>query len=230
MTAALVEAVCSSRKHRRHVIFPSCYENASMTEPDDTALLDRWRAGDPKSGQALFRRHFDSIYGFFENKCAHEADELVQTTFLACMKGRDQFRGDSSFRTYLFTIARRELYKVLATRYRADAKLDFDVSSIADLVTTPGTRLARNEEHRQLVSALQQLPVEQQTLLELHYWQDMGMSELAEIFEVNEPAIRTRLHRARKALQKELARLAPKEGMETLEHMDLWMKSFAQAG
>jgi len=199
-----------------------------MTNLDDLDLLDRWRAGDAQAGQALFRRHFDSLYEFFENKCAAEADELVQSTFLLCTRARDQFRGDASFRTYLFKIARRELYRVLEVRQRSNARLDFAVSSIADLVTTPGTRLARDEEHRQLVIAMQQLPVEAQTVLELHYWQDMGMAELAEVFEVNEQSIRARLYRARKALQKQLARLAPVEVLETLDTMDVWVKRFAQ--
>ena len=200
-----------------------------MSENDDTSLLERWRAGDTQSGQALFRRHFDSIYGFFATKCPGEADELVQSTFLACVSAKDQFRGESSFRTYLFTIARHQLYRMLASRQRIAATIDFDVSSIAELVTTPGTRLARNEEHRQLVTALQRLPVEQQTLLELHYWQELGMAELAVVFEVTEQVIRTRLHRARKALQLRLERLAPKESLETLEKMDAWVRAFSQA-
>ena len=83
-----------------------------------------------------------------------DADELTQATFLACVTSKDRFRGDSSFRTYLFTIARNELYRVLRNRQRKGAQVDFGLSSIAELVSTPGTRLARNQEHRQLVEAL----------------------------------------------------------------------------
>ncbi|HMG55334.1 MAG TPA: sigma-70 family RNA polymerase sigma factor, partial [Kofleriaceae bacterium] len=133
-----------------------------MTEPSDLALLDLWRAGDTAAGEALFQRHFDSIYAFFETKCEADADELTQATFLACLRARDQFRKESSFRTYLFTIARHELYRVLRGRQRDGERLDFALSSIAELVSTPGTRIARNQEHRQLVDALRRLPVEQQ--------------------------------------------------------------------
>ena len=191
---------------------------------DDIALLDRWRTGDEEAGQQLFQRHFDSIYGFFETKCPAEADELTQATFLACVRARDQFRRESSFRTYLFTIARNELYRILRTRQRRDAKLDFQLSSIAELVSTPGTRLARNQEHRRLVEALQHLPVEQQTLLELHYWEDMGIPELAEIFDAPTATIRTRLHRARKALREQMEGAAPPQVLETLESMDVWAR------
>jgi RNA polymerase sigma-70 factor (ECF subfamily) len=198
--------------------------SSAVADPDDIALLTRWRAGDAAAGQALFERHFDSIYGFFETKCASDADELTQATFLACLRARDQFRGDSSFRTYLFTIARNELFRVLRTRQRRDAKLDFELSSIADLVSTPGTRLARNQEHRALIDALQHLPVEQQTLLELHYWEDLEIAELAKIFDAPAATIRTRLHRARKALREQVESTAPPAVLETLESMDVWAK------
>lgn len=199
----------------------------AMTEPSDLALLDRWRSGDAGAGEALFQRHFDSIYGFFETKCEADADELVQSTFLACLRARDQFRKESSFRTYLFTIARHELYRVLRGRQRDGARLDFELSSIAELVSTPGTRIARGQEHRQLVFALRSLPVEQQTLLELHYWEDMDIAALAEVFEMPQATIRTRLHRARKALREKMAEKAPPRVLETLESMDNWARNLA---
>jgi len=199
-----------------------------MTEPTDIALLDQWRNGDAEAGQVLFQRHFDSIYGFFETKCAADADELVQTTFLACLRARDQFRKESSFRTYLFTIARHELYRVLRVRQRDGARLDFALSSIADLISTPGTRIARNQEHQRLLEVLRQLSVEQQSLLELHYWEDMDIAALAEVFETPPATIRTRLHRARKALREKLAATAPAQALETLETMDAWARGLSQ--
>jgi RNA polymerase sigma factor (sigma-70 family) len=191
---------------------------------DDHELLDRWRAGDASAGQDLFERHFDSIYGFFETKCAAEADELVQATFLACLRAKSQFRKESSFRTYLFTIARNELYRVLRGKQRDGERLDFALSSIADLISTPGTKLARNQEHKHLLDALQRLPVEQQALLELHYWEEMEIGQLAEVFEAPAVTIRTRLHRARKALRDLMEGSAPAQVLETLESMDMWAK------
>lgn len=197
-------------------------------EPDDKTLLERWRAGDSDAGQTLFERHFDSVFGFFETKCPPDADELTQSTFLAILRAKDQFRGDSTFRTYLFAVARNELYRVLRSRQRHDAKLDFALSSIAEIVSTAGTRLARNQEHRRLVESLQHLPVEQQTLLELHYWEDMDIAELAKIFDAPPATIRTRLHRARKALRDRIEGQAPEEVLETLESMDMWARGLAR--
>jgi RNA polymerase sigma factor (sigma-70 family) len=201
----------------------------------DTELLDRWRTGDAEAGQALFARHFDSIYGFFETKCESEADELVQATFLACLRAKDQFRKESSFRTYLFTIARHELYRVLRERQRDGKRLDFELSSIAQLASSPITRLGRNQEHQRLVNALRQLPVDQQTLLELHYWEELGIADLAAVFEAPEVTIRTRLHRARNALRDQMTKTLKTEGaalgnaLDSLESMDAWVKHTSRA-
>lgn len=193
----------------------------TVTDVTDAELLQRWRAGDATAGEHLFKNHFDSVYSFFETKCAGHADELTQSTFLACVGARDKFRGDSSFRTYLFAIARHELHHLLRTRYRKDSKLDFEMSSIAELVTTPGTRIARNQEHQRLIEVLQDLPVDQQMLLEMHYRQDMEIGQLAEVFEVTPGVIRQRLHRARKALREMLERHAKADAAE-LETRDDW--------
>lgn len=171
----------------------------------DLEQLDRWRAGDTAAGEALFARYFDSLCGFFATKCHGDADDLVQKTLLACVRAKDQFRKQSSFRTYLFTVARHELYQHLRKQRRDDERLDFSITSVADLVTTPGTRLARDAERRQMLAVLQAMPVEQQTLLELHYWEGMDTAALAEVFEISEGAVRVRLHRARKELKERLA-------------------------
>lgn len=168
---------------------------------DDLALLDAWRAGDEDAGQVLFERHFDSLYRFFETKLETEADELVQATFFSCLSATVQFRGHSSFRTYLFAIAHNHLHRVLRQRYETKQVLDFRMSSIADLRSTATSRLARSERHRRMIDCLRQLPVEQQEILELHYWEDLDAVALSEVFRVSLVTIRTRLHRARTALR-----------------------------
>jgi len=174
----------------------------------DFDLLDRWRAGENAAGQALLARYFDPLCGFFESKIDGDADDLVQRTMLACVASKDQFRKASSFRTYLFTVARHELFRYLRTRHRDGQRLDFSVTSVAEVLTTPGSRMTRNAEKARVVDALRQLPVEQQTLLELFYWQELDIEAISEVFELEPGTTRVRLHRARKKLR-ELLELAP---------------------
>ena len=176
-------------------------------EPD-LELLQRWRAGDDKAGQALVSRHFHALYRFFANKCGGDADELVQRTLLAAIGARDQFRADATFRTYLFTIARHKLYRHLR-ELRSDRQVDFSISSVAELVTTPGTQLDRDAAQRRLTAAMRELSVEHQTLLELYYWEGVEVAELAQIFETRPATVRTWLFRARSRLREKLGREPP---------------------
>ena len=187
---------------------------------EDFELVDRWRAGDKAAGQELFQRHYRSVARFFETKCGNEVDELLQATFFACLRAKDQFRKESSFKTYLFAIARNQLYRLLRDRQRT--AVDFEHSSIAQLITTPGTKIDRNKEKARMIEALQQLPVEQQTLLELYYWEQLSVAELAEVFEAEPATVRQRIHRARLALREQMEGLSPTGWFDSLESMDVW--------
>jgi RNA polymerase sigma factor (sigma-70 family) len=172
-------------------------------DPDGDEL-DRWRAGDTAAGEALFARHFDALARFFATKCPEDSEELVQQTLLACVRAKDQFRKQSSFRTYVFTVARHELYHHLVKRRRDHGRLDFSITSVAEIVTTPATKLARDAERRRLLETLRAMPLDQQMLLELHYWEDFDVAALAEVFETSPGTMRVRLHRARAALRERL--------------------------
>lgn len=195
-----------------------------MTEEiTDVALLAAWRAGNPAAGELLFVRHFPRVYRFFETKYPSEADELVQATFLACVGAKERFHERSTFRAYLFTVARNVLYRAIEHRVRALDRIDFDISSVEDLVPTPGTHIDNRRERVRLLAALRALPVDAQMLLELHYWQGMAIDELAEIFAAPAVTIRSRLHRARAALRERMAAaVEPGTGGETLEDFDRW--------
>src|SRR5262249_21580865 len=114
-----------------------------MTEDtaEDLELLDRWCAGDKAAGNRLFRRHYRAIYRFFETKGENDFDEPVQETFLTCVRKRDQFRRDASFRTFLFAIARLVLFEHWRKRSK-ETTIDFDEMSIASLSTSIGSRIA----------------------------------------------------------------------------------------
>ncbi|MBL8620652.1 MAG: sigma-70 family RNA polymerase sigma factor [Myxococcales bacterium] len=191
----------------------------------DVDLLNAWRAGDAANGRLLFQKYFQALYRFFANKC-DDPDEMVQQTFLAIVKAKDQFAGRSSFRTYLYTVARHELYRHLRGLQRA-RNFDPALSSIADLATSAGGKLARNQQHKLLCAVLRTLPVEQQTLLELHYWDGLDATALAEVFESNAAAIRNRLHRAREKLREAMAATEgiPPDTVATVEAVDAFARS-----
>jgi RNA polymerase sigma factor (sigma-70 family) len=197
----------------------------------DHELLERWRAGERAAGEELFARYFDDMYRFFSTKIDGDIDELVQSTFLACVRAKDQFRGDASFTTYLYTVARHTLYRQYRHRRRHDERLDFHITSVAELVTTPRSALARNQAHRELLEAMCRLPVETQMLLELHYWEDLDAAALGEIFESPPTTIRTRLRRARIALREQLreSTAAPADALASEDGLEQWARGMRPA-
>lgn len=176
-------------------------------QPDEIELLQAWRGGDADAGAALYERHFEGIRRFFRTKVAPEdVEDTIQRVFLACVESRDAFRGDSTFRTYVFTIARYELYRYLRRRGRDAVALGLDagVTSIHQLGISPSSAAARDEARDRVLDALRRLPIEQQVMLELRYWEDLSAAEIATIMDIAVPTVRTRLFRARAAMREAL--------------------------
>ncbi len=195
---------------------------------DDFQLLDRWRAGDRSAGNQLFQRHFESVNRFFENKLGDDIDDLVQSTFFELTRDVEKFRKQASFRTYLFAIARNQLYRYLRKKI-GKADVDFSYQSLADSMTSAPSRMAKDERKLILLDALRTLPVEQQLLIELYYWENIDIESLATVFEVAPATVRTRLFRARAALRDKLAAETKAKGDDSNEGLDEWARSLRPA-
>lgn len=201
-----------------------------MADPDFD-LLDAWRDGDRKAGGDLFARHFDAVCRFFRNKVAEGVDDLIQRTFLACVESRDKFRKQASFRTYLFTLARHELYAHFKKDRRHRDRFDPLEASVHDLGPTPTTIVAKKREEQLLLAALRMIPVDHQIALELYYWENLPAPALAAVLGIPEGTVRTRLRRAKTLVEEALARLGGEPGPleSTLADIDGWARSVRAA-
>ncbi|TPV96094.1 MAG: RNA polymerase sigma factor [Myxococcales bacterium FL481] len=193
----------------------------------DRELLDRWRADDQVAGRELFERHFHAVFRFFRSKIPDVADDLAQQTFLGCVRGKAQYRGQSSFRTYLFGIARNVLYEHLRGHRRRKAHADLGATSIADFGDArigAATWVAERQENRLLLQALRQLPLDLQVALELHYWEDMTTAEIAEVTATPVGTVKRRLQRARGRLDALISELGESELMvrSTVDNFARW--------
>lgn len=193
---------------------------------DDLSLLQRWREGDKAAGQVLLQRHFAGLYRFFAGKVTRDVDDLIQQTLLACVEGRDRFRGEgaASFRSYLFGIARHVLY----AHYRGGTRERFDAvqTSLEDLAPSPSQQMDEAAEERVLGAALRRVPVDSQVLLELHYWEGLTHPELAEVLELTLGVVKGRIQRAKDQLRARIAELrrGPWEGLGSVD-LDRWVAS-----
>ena len=178
-----------------------------MAHDPDRDLLRAWQAGDKQAGNTLFKRHIRSIQRFFRNKVPFaEEDELIQETFLGCVKNVASFRGEASFRTYLFKVARNRLSDHLRQRSRQPEVVDLEEISVADLTPGFSTVQARKREQVLLLEALRAIPLKDQIVLEYAYWEELTAVEIGEILDLPEPAVRSRLRRAKEKLESQLER------------------------
>ncbi|MEZ4454623.1 MAG: sigma-70 family RNA polymerase sigma factor [Nannocystaceae bacterium] len=214
------------------------YHPHIASKPTDFDLLDAWRSGDRNAGNVLFERHFEAICRFFANKVNDNVDDLIQKTFLGCIEGRDRFRKQASFRTYLFAVA----HNVLRAHFRDLRRLhtsqsgsdpddpDFSTTSLDDLAPSPSSVLAIHEEQRLLLEALRRIPLESQVVLELFYWEDMAASDLAQILGIPEGTARSRIRRARDLLNHRMHVLARSPSLlrTTMGDFEHWVRSLRE--
>ena len=172
---------------------------------EDRELLTRWQGGDKAAGAELFDRHYQQVTRFFRNKTTSTPEDLVQRTFLGLVEALPGFRGEGSFRSFLYGVA----YNVLRNHYRTlrrTPKIDFGVTSLMALQPRLSGVIAERAERRALVSALRRIGVEHQVLLELYYDEGLTAAEIAAALEVPVGTVRTRLRRAKQLVAEELQR------------------------
>ena len=154
-------------------------------------------------------------------------EDLVQQTMMACTRAVGRFRGEASFKTFLLGVARHELLMYLRKHARKHAPLQPLEMSVADVMQSPSQAAAAKSEQELVAQAMRSIPVELQITLELFYWEQHSGAELAEILEVPEGTVRTRLRRARQLLADEVASMERSAGLALSPSTDLdaWAKS-----
>lgn len=191
-------------------------------EESDESLYKRWCEGNSDAGNRLFERHYGPMYDWVQGQVRKVPDDIGETTqriFEALLK--QEFRGGSSFRTYIFKIARYKVADYWREQRRSSSAIDIDNISVESHRTSVGTLLVRGEDRARLRHALNILPLKEQQLLELSYWGDFDDRQLAEIFEVAPATIRSRRFRALKALHAQLLEAEQPVGSPPMTEDDL---------
>lgn len=201
--------------------------------PPDDALVRGWLAGDRDASAALIEAHYDAVVRFFRTKAGPHADDLVQRTFLACAEARPSYRGDAGFRAFLFGVARNVLFEHIRSRQRDGVPPpDFGVTSLAALEPGVSTLVGERSAQRWLIAALQRIPVDLQLVLELYYWEDLSVAELAEVLAVPAGTVKSRLFRARQDLRAAMEQLTldPQDQRSVRELAAAWLDGLHRPG
>lgn len=190
---------------------------------NERELLERWSGGDETAAEAMLELCLDPLARFFSGKVNGPIDDLVQETLLRCLARRASLAPGSSFRAYMFTVARHLLYEQFRRAAR-HGSFDPEQTSIADLGTSPSSALNRDQEKRLMQAALRELPVQSQLILELFYWEELSVSDLAVTLEIPAGTVKSRLHRARGQLREKLGAIGRTDAAlpGTLEQLTRW--------
>jgi len=172
---------------------------------DDPTLAALAAMGDRDAFAELVERHGPSLYRYAARLLddRSQSDDCVQETFLAAWRGLRKFRGDSSVRTWLFTICRHEVFR-RSRRTNDDVVLDLEAEEVRDQIRDLRSDPARSSEESALRQALdlalRLLPPRQRSAWILREVEELSYEEIAEVLGTTSTAVRGLLERARTAL------------------------------
>lgn len=193
----------------------------SQLDDNTTKLLLSWRSGSRDAGDRLLHRYVPELEGFFGKRAGRNADELVQRTLLACTQSVARFEGRSTFRTYLFGIARNQylMYR------RAEAYSGAEPVTLSTLPEeSPSQLVAIRQEQVLLVMALQRVEPQFALVLRKFYWDERSLEEISEELAIPIGTVKSRLSRGRGSLKAELAKVPMRDDLRraTLSELASW--------
>lgn len=179
---------------------------------DEQQLISALKQRDPMAFTQVFERYAPKIYRMAAQLLGddQEADGVVQNAFLALIEKIDGFEGRASIGTWLYRVAYNE---VLMRLRRARPQIDLDTFEEADIMPAclvdwehlPESVLTNHEAAQMMAQAIAQLSPTLQTIFILRDVEGLSTSEVAQIMNISESAVKVRLHRARLALRERLA-------------------------
>jgi RNA polymerase sigma-70 factor (ECF subfamily) len=173
---------------------------AAQATPDEM-LLDCIAGGDRVSMHNFYCRHNVRVYRFVLRivRDAATAEDLVSQVFLDVWRTAGQFERRSQVSTWLLSIARFKALTALRQRRYEDIEQD-EVLEIADECDTPEAALARSSTCAILRACIAKLSPAHREIIDLVYYHEKSVEEVAEIVGIPENTVKTRLFYARKKL------------------------------
>lgn len=173
-------------------------------EPPDSELVARWKRGDERAAAQLVSRHGPALGRYARSLGARDAaEEVVQDTFVRAFGAINQFRGEATLRTWLFTILRRQLLDRRRMEGRRGISEPLD-DQLPDDSSNPLEGLVATESVARVRAALSRLTRLQREVFQLRVSEGMAYSEIAGLVGSTEGAARVHYHNAVRALKEKL--------------------------
>lgn len=173
----------------------------SNTENEELRWIEAARRGDQNAFSKLVQAYQIPVYNLSYRMLgnAQEAEDAAQEAFLRAYKRLSTYQPDRKFSNWILSIASH--YCIDRLRRRRFVWLSVEdnpaVAWLASDDEQPDDAALRSERAEEVRSMLQHLAPEYRAPLVLRYWHDLSYKEIADVLELSEPAVKTRLHRAR---------------------------------
>lgn len=190
----------------------------------DSELINQFNSGNEEAFAELIQRYQHKIYNTTYRMLGNHEDalDIAQESFIRIYKSLGNFKGESSFSTWLFRISTNICRDELRKRQR---KLKtYSISSEKDNKNTidnlggeknnPERISISKEINTQIQEKINQLPSEQRSVLILREFQDLSYQEIANILEISMGTVKSRLSRARRSLREDLNKIIKNGGLE----------------
>ena len=180
----------------------------------DRALVDAARV-DPARFEALYRKYLAQVYSYayYELGDHHDAEDATERTFVAALTNLHRFEerarpedghGASTFRVWLFRIARNVVADRQRARYRRPEEQLEAAAALADGAADPAAQVARRDEASAAWRAIERLPGDRRRAIILRFVDEMSTSEIAGVLGRSEGAVRVLIHRALRSVARDL--------------------------
>ena len=155
-------------------------------EYDNQELVARFQGGDETAFNELVSRHRQEIFflalGLVGTR--EDAEDLAQDAFVRAYESLPKFRGQSSFRTWLYRIALNLcLNEVRKRKVRQLMSLDSSGTTMVSREVKPDEAMEEAERHQRLAAAVGKLPPKQKRVFALRYFSEMPYAEIAEMLD-----------------------------------------------
>lgn len=181
---------------------------------DDDILIKAHLKGDPKAFEVLFKKYREQVARLVYSIVKHEAlvQDIVQEVFLLVFRHLSKFRQHAAFKTWIYRITVNESLRQLerARRWQPLPDGDAERSKIPSTLIvfengeSPERVLIDGEQKALVHDALNSIRPHHRTILVLYYLEDLSVQEIAEVLEIPEGSVKSRLFYARDGLRKVL--------------------------
>jgi len=185
---------------------------------DDSKEVDRFKSGDSLAFDELMTRYEDRIYGFLTRMCRSRdnAKDRLQDTFLTAFRYLKGFRGEASFKTWIYRIATTSCFRSKRRKKNEPShhlslddlkpgQMEIKEGVDAKWTDSPAEELLNRELKEKIDESLYSLDEKYRVVFVLRDVEGFSSEKVSKMLDISVPAVKSRLHRARLYLRKELA-------------------------